>query len=137
MEDETHVIVATIAFGMGIDKPDVRFVFHYSFSKSIENYYQEAGRAGRDDKPSVCIIYYNNEDKRSLLNIILNNWTKEKNNKDQLANVNKIVDYCLDRAVCRKKYILNYLGEKFEESKCEKMCDNCRNISTIDEIDFS
>jgi superfamily II DNA helicase RecQ len=72
-----------------------------------------------------------------LLNIILNNWTKETNNKDQLANVNKIVDYCLDRAVCRKKYILNYLGEKFEESKCEKMCDNCRNISTVDEINLS
>ena len=123
MED-TDVIVATIAFGMGIDKPDVRFVIHHDIPKSVEGYYQETGRAGRDGGEGHCIAFYAYKDIEKLEKFLVGKSIAEQEIGKQLLH--EIVSYS-ESAMCRRKVLLNYFGENFEEQACEKKCDNCSN----------
>ncbi len=123
MED-IDVICATIAFGMGIDKPDVRFVIHYDMPKSIENYYQETGRAGRDGLAGKCIAFYNYQDILRLEKFLRDKPVAEREMGAQLMQ--EVVAYA-ETASCRRRFLLHYFGEQYEESNCHKMCDNCKN----------
>jgi ATP-dependent DNA helicase RecQ len=123
MED-IDVICATIAFGMGIDKPDVRFVMHYDMPKSIENYYQETGRAGRDGLTGKCVAFYNYNDILRLEKFLRDKPVAEREMGAQLMQ--EVVAYA-ETASCRRRFLLHYFGEEFNEENCHKMCDNCKN----------
>lgn len=123
MED-VDVIVATIAFGMGIDKPDVRFVIHHDMPKSLEGYYQETGRAGRDGGEGNCIAFYAESDIMKLAKFMKDKPVAEKEIGMQILN--EVVDYA-ESSACRRKQILYYFGETFNEAACNNMCDNCRH----------
>ena len=123
MNEDVQVIVATIAFGMGIDKPDIRFVIHYNIPKSIENYYQETGRAGRDGLEGICVLYYSHKDVQKLEHFMKDKPLSEREVGAQL--INETVGYA-ETGVCRRKVLMSYFGEEYTAENCGE-CDNCRH----------
>lgn len=121
--EKADVIVATIAFGMGIDKPDVRYVIHYDMPKSLEGYYQETGRAGRDDGEGVCIAFYDPKDLNKLEKFSTKKSVAEQEIVKQLLA--ETASYA-ESTSCRRKHLLHYFGEEFDEESCHN-CDNCNH----------
>jgi len=121
LNEDMQVIVATIAFGMGIDKPDIRFVIHYNIPKSLENYYQETGRAGRDGMEGKCVLYYSHKDVSKLEHFLRDKTLSEREVGAQL--IDEMVAFA-ESGQCRRKVLMNYFGEKYPDENCSK-CDNC------------
>lgn len=123
LNEDVQVIVATIAFGMGIDKPDIRFVIHYNIPKSLENYYQETGRGGRDGLEGKCILYFSHKDVSKLEHFMRDKPLSEREVGAQL--IDETVSFA-ETGVCRRKVLMNYFGEAYTDENCQN-CDNCLN----------
>ncbi|KAG5389031.1 hypothetical protein IGI04_030572 [Brassica rapa subsp. trilocularis] len=127
-KNKLQVIVGTVAFGMGINKPDVRFVIHHSLSKSMETYYQESGRAGRDGLPSECVLFFRSGDVPRQSSMVFYEYSG-------LQNLYDIVRYCQSKTKCRRSAFFRHFGEPSQD--CNGMCDNCALSSEVKEVDVS
>ncbi|XP_024632613.1 ATP-dependent DNA helicase Q-like 3 isoform X3 [Medicago truncatula] len=138
ISSKTKVVVATVAFGMGIDRKDVRIVCHFNIPKSMEAFYQESGRAGRDQLPSTSLLYYGVDDRRRMEFILRNSGNKksqssssqEESTRMSLTAFNQMVEYC-EGSGCRRKIILESFGEQVTTSLCGKTCDSCRHPNLV------
>ncbi|KAG0535152.1 hypothetical protein BDA96_04G341800 [Sorghum bicolor] len=138
LSSRTQVVVATVAFGYGIDRQDVRIVCHFNLPKSMESFYQESGRAGRDQRPSRSVLYYGLDDRRRMEFILRNpkiNKAQPSSSSNELsekalADFSQIVDYC-ESSSCRRKKIIESFGEKVQPTLCQRSCDACKHPNLV------